>query len=194
MMMGGANSPAVGRSQRPLHDQRRPPGQLPRLGGASWGDLVGAGTWVRAEHHRRRARTRSICRSTSKGRAITGMVVTLTDRITELSGLVVDDKGKPATEHTLVLYPGRSRSTGFFQSRRIRTTRAGEDGRYLVPRRPARRLSAGDARRSGAGVVVRQGVAQRSGLVSRPYLAVRRREAGGARQNPVNERAGEPVN
>ena len=64
-----------------------------------------------------------------KGRAITGMVVTLTDRITELSGLVVDDKGKPATEHTLVLYPVDEKYW-FFQSRRIRTTRAGEDGRF----------------------------------------------------------------
>jgi hypothetical protein len=64
-----------------------------------------------------------------KGRAISGMVVTLTDRITELSGLVVDDKGKPATEHTLVLYPVDEKYW-FFQSRRIRTTRAGEDGRF----------------------------------------------------------------
>ena len=64
-----------------------------------------------------------------KGRAITGMAVTLTDRITELSGLVVDDKGKPATEHTLVLYPVDEKYW-FFQSRRIRTTRAGEDGRF----------------------------------------------------------------
>jgi hypothetical protein len=70
-----------------------------------------------------------------KGRVITGMVVTMTDRITELSGLVVDEKGKPATEHTLVLYPVDEKYW-FFQSRRIRTTRAGEDGRYsfrIVP-------------------------------------------------------------
>ena len=64
-----------------------------------------------------------------KGRPVTGMVVTLTDRISELSGLVVDEKGKPATEHTLVLYPVDEKYW-FFQSRRIRTTRAGEDGRY----------------------------------------------------------------
>ena len=64
-----------------------------------------------------------------KGRPVTGMVVTLTNRISELSGLVVDEKGKPATEHTLVLYPVDEKYW-FFQSRRIRTTRAGEDGRY----------------------------------------------------------------
>jgi hypothetical protein len=61
--------------------------------------------------------------------AITGMVVTMTDRLTELSGTVVDDKGKPATGHTLVLYPVDEKYW-VFQGRRIRTTRAGEDGRY----------------------------------------------------------------
>jgi hypothetical protein len=61
--------------------------------------------------------------------AITGMVVTMTDRLTELSGIVVDDKGKPATDQTLVLYPVDEKYR-VFQSRRIRTTRAGEDGRY----------------------------------------------------------------
>ena len=61
--------------------------------------------------------------------AITGMVVTLTDRLTELSGIVVDEKGKPATAQTLVLYPVDEKYR-VFQSRRIRTTRAGEDGRY----------------------------------------------------------------
>ncbi len=61
--------------------------------------------------------------------AITGMVVTLTDRLTELSGIVVDEKGKPATDQTLVLYPVDEKHR-VFQSRRIRTTRAGEDGRY----------------------------------------------------------------
>ena len=53
----------------------------------------------------------------------------MTDRIAELSGLVLDDKGKPATEQTLLLYPVDEKYW-FFQSRRIRTTRAGEDGRY----------------------------------------------------------------
>jgi protocatechuate 3,4-dioxygenase beta subunit len=61
--------------------------------------------------------------------AVTGMVVTMTDRLTELSGIVVDEKGKPATDQTLVLYPVDEKYR-VFQSRRIRTTRAGEDGRY----------------------------------------------------------------
>jgi hypothetical protein len=61
--------------------------------------------------------------------SVSGMVVTLTDRLTELSGIVVDEKGKPATDQTLVLYPVEEKYR-VFQSRRIRTTRAGEDGRY----------------------------------------------------------------
>ena len=64
-----------------------------------------------------------------KGRGINGMAVAMTDRITELSGTIVDEKGKPAIEHTLVLYPVDEKYW-FFQSRRIRTTRAGEDGHY----------------------------------------------------------------
>ena len=61
--------------------------------------------------------------------AVPGMVVTMTDRLTELSGTVVDEKGRPAADQTLVLYPVDEKYR-VFQSRRIRTTRAGEDGRY----------------------------------------------------------------
>ena len=106
-----------------------------------------------------------------KGRgAINGMVVTLTDRITELSGLVVDDKGKPATEHTLVLYPVDEKYW-FFQSRRIRTTRAGEDGRFsfrVVPPGDYRLATLLDPE---PGVVVRQSGAQRPGINGRQDLA-----------------------
>jgi len=68
-------------------------------------------------------------------RTVSGVVITMGDRITELSGTVMDDKGKPATEQTLLLYPV-DQKYWVPQSRRIRTTRAGEDGRYtfrLVP-------------------------------------------------------------
>jgi protocatechuate 3,4-dioxygenase beta subunit len=68
-------------------------------------------------------------------RTISGVVITMGDRITELSGTVVDDKGRPATEQTLLLYPV-DQKYWLPQSRRIRTTRAGEDGQYtfrLVP-------------------------------------------------------------
>jgi protocatechuate 3,4-dioxygenase beta subunit len=68
-------------------------------------------------------------------RAIGAIVVTMTDRIAELSGTVTDEKGKPATEETVLLFPVDPKYR-FYQSRRIRTTRPGEDGRYsfrLVP-------------------------------------------------------------
>ena len=105
-----------------------------------------------------------------KGRSVTGMVVTLTDRITELSGLVVDEKGKPATEHTLVLYPVDREVLV------LPVTPHPHDARrrrrpLLVPRRPARRLSPGDAPGSRAGSVVRQSGAQRPGINGRQDLA-----------------------
>ena len=63
-------------------------------------------------------------------RRISGVVITMGDRMTELSGTVVDEKGKPATEQTLLLYPV-DQKYWVPQSRRIRTTRAAEDGRYI---------------------------------------------------------------
>jgi hypothetical protein len=66
-----------------------------------------------------------------KGRgSIENVVITLTDRLTELSGLIIDDKGKPAIEQTVLLFPADSKYW-VYQSRRTRTTRAGEDGRYV---------------------------------------------------------------
>ena len=82
-----------------------------------------------SEHHRRRRGRAGLAAGRQGHRSITGMAVTLTDRITELSGTVVDEKGKPATEQTMVLYPA-DQKYWTPQSRRIRTTRAGEDGRY----------------------------------------------------------------
>ena len=70
-----------------------------------------------------------------RNRAITGVTITMVDRSTELSGTVADEKGKPMTEHTLLLYPV-DQKYWVPQSRRIRTTRADEGGHYvfrLVP-------------------------------------------------------------
>lgn len=63
------------------------------------------------------------------GRDVSGVVMTFGDRITELSGTVADSKGQPATEQTLLLYT-TDRRFWTPQSRRIRTTRAGDDGHY----------------------------------------------------------------
>jgi len=63
-------------------------------------------------------------------RDVTGVVVTFGDRIAELSGTIATQKGEPATEETILLYPTDQKywTPG---SRRIRTLRAGADGQYL---------------------------------------------------------------
>jgi protocatechuate 3,4-dioxygenase beta subunit len=69
------------------------------------------------------------------GRDVTGVAVTFSDQVTELSGTIADQKGAPATEYTILLYPTDQK---FWtpQSRRIRSARAGADGHYtfrMVP-------------------------------------------------------------
>jgi hypothetical protein len=63
------------------------------------------------------------------GQNVSGAVLTFTDRPTELSGTIVNDKGEPAVDHTIVLYPADEK---FWtpESRRIRTTRAAPDGTF----------------------------------------------------------------
>jgi hypothetical protein len=68
-------------------------------------------------------------------RDVTGVAVTFGDRVTELSGTIANEKGEPATEQTILLYP-TDQKYWTPQSRRIRTIRAGADGQYtfrMVP-------------------------------------------------------------
>ena len=60
---------------------------------------------------------------------VTGVVMTLTDQQAELSGSIVDEKGQPATEHTILLYAADPKYW-IPQSRRVRAIRAGADGYY----------------------------------------------------------------
>jgi hypothetical protein len=71
---------------------------------------------------------------------IGSVVVTFTDRSTELTGTVVDDSNQPAVDYTLIIFPSDSRywTAG---SRRIQTVRPATDGRYTV-----RNLPPGDYR------------------------------------------------
>jgi uncharacterized protein (DUF2141 family) len=62
-------------------------------------------------------------------RDITGVTVTFGDRISELSGTIANEKGEPATEQTILLYP-TDQKYWTPQSRRIRTIRAGADGLF----------------------------------------------------------------
>jgi protocatechuate 3,4-dioxygenase beta subunit len=64
--------------------------------------------------------------------ALGGVTVTFTDKQTELTGTVVDDKNQPAVDYTLVIFPADSRYWTGTTSRRIQTVRPGTDGRYTV--------------------------------------------------------------
>ena len=56
------------------------------------------------------------------GASFTGLVVTLTDRITEISGGVRDARGQPVTDYVLVVFPEDAKLWGA-QSRHVTTTR-----------------------------------------------------------------------
>lgn len=61
---------------------------------------------------------------------ISGAVITFTDKQTELTGVVTNERGEPAVDYTLVAFPADQRYWGAGTSRRIQTTRPGTDGRY----------------------------------------------------------------
>jgi len=62
---------------------------------------------------------------------LTGMVVTLTDRSTTVSGRLQDANGQPGPNFTVVVFPSDNRYW-LPQARRIQATRPGTDGRYSV--------------------------------------------------------------
>ncbi len=75
------------------------------------------------------------------GRDLTGMAVTLTDRLTELSGTVRDSRGQPVKDYVLVVFPEDTRLWGG-QSRFVRTARPNQDGLYDIKGLPAARYLA----------------------------------------------------
>ncbi len=62
-------------------------------------------------------------------------VITFTDQVTELNGMVQDAGGQPAPEYTLVVF-ARDKTHWTAQSRRIRITRPAADGKYVMPGLP----------------------------------------------------------
>ena len=64
------------------------------------------------------------------GQSVTGAVVTFTDRQSELSGTITNERGQPAPDYTVVVYPADSRFW-VSDSMRIRTTRPATDGRFV---------------------------------------------------------------
>ena len=61
---------------------------------------------------------------------IAGVTITLTNRSTELTGIVTDEKNQPAVDHTLIIFPADSRYWAAGASRRIRTGRPATDGTF----------------------------------------------------------------
>ena len=75
------------------------------------------------------------------GDALTSLLVTLTDRITEVNGSVRDGKGQPATDYVLVVFPEDS---GLWraQSRHVATTRPNQNGTFSIKGLPPNRYLA----------------------------------------------------
>jgi Carboxypeptidase regulatory-like domain len=63
------------------------------------------------------------------GRAYDGLQVVFSQKTTDLSGLVTDDRGKPVLDATVVIFPAKS-DQWTFQSRFMRTARPDTNGRY----------------------------------------------------------------
>ena len=64
------------------------------------------------------------------------MEVVLTQKVTELSGLVTDDRNRPVTDATVVVFP-EDRERWTFSSRYVRTTRPDTNGKYSLRLTPA---------------------------------------------------------
>jgi protocatechuate 3,4-dioxygenase beta subunit len=64
------------------------------------------------------------------GQSVTGAVVSFTDRQAELSGTITNERGQPAPDYTVVVYPADARYW-VSNSMRIRTTRPATDGRFV---------------------------------------------------------------
>jgi hypothetical protein len=70
------------------------------------------------------------------GSAPTGGVITFTDKQAQLTGTITNQRGQPAPEQTLILYPADERYW-VPQSRRIRSTRPSTDGQFSFTGIPA---------------------------------------------------------
>lgn len=63
------------------------------------------------------------------GRAIEDLQVVVTQKTTELSGLVTDDRNRPVVDATVVIFPANRERWGYL-SRYLRTARPDTEGRY----------------------------------------------------------------
>ncbi len=69
------------------------------------------------------------------GQTVTGLQVTLTRKVSSLTGLVADSKGKPVLDATVVIFPADEK-LWTYQSRFIKAARPDQDGTYRVTSLP----------------------------------------------------------
>jgi len=65
------------------------------------------------------------------GRAVEDLQIVVTQKTTELSGLVTDDRNRPVVDSTVVIFPANRERWGYL-SRYLRTVRPDTEGRYNV--------------------------------------------------------------
>jgi hypothetical protein len=69
------------------------------------------------------------------GRSFDGIQITFTQKTTDLSGAVTDERGKPVLDATVIVFPA-NRDRWMYLSRYIRTMRPDTNGRYNVKNLP----------------------------------------------------------
>ncbi len=75
------------------------------------------------------------------GNTITGLIITLTDRLTEITGSVRDVRGQPAADYVLVAFP-EDPKLWVPQSRFVQTTRPNQNGTFSIKGLPPGRYLA----------------------------------------------------
>lgn len=70
------------------------------------------------------------------GQAVTGVRVVVTDKLTEVSGQVLDSRGRAVTDVAVVVFPA-DEALWTYQSRFVRTTRPDLEGRFQIRGLPA---------------------------------------------------------
>ena len=109
------------------------------------------------------------------GHNVTGLVVTLTDRLSEITGNVRDGRGQPIADYVLVVFPEDTKLWGP-QSRYVQTTRPNQNGTFSIKGLPPGRYLAAVVPALENGIAERS---RRARTASRPraQFFARRRSA-----------------
>jgi hypothetical protein len=71
------------------------------------------------------------------GRTVEGLQVVMTQKLTNVSGLVTDDRNRPVVDATVIMFPANTNDWRF-ASRYLRTSRPDTEGRYKFENMPPR--------------------------------------------------------